>query len=301
MGSAGEYHKPVLLHECIDNMHIFPEGIYLDATFGGGGHSAEILKRLDKKGKLIVFDQDADAMKNFTPDNRVLFIRENFKYASRFIRLYKIGKINGVLADLGVSSYQFDTAERGFSNRFDASLDMRMDCRNPVTAAHIINTYPIEALIKLFEQYGEITNAKKMCAHLAKVRSQQKIETIAQWKDILQPFIYGKPQKYLAQIFQALRIEVNDELNALKIFLETISNDLDTKGRLCIITFHSLEDKIVKNWMKNETFEEIQYPIENKKIKQLKLITKKPILPTEEELRVNNRARSAKLRVAEKI
>lgn len=301
MDSAGEYHKPVLLHECIDNMNIFPEGIYLDATFGGGGHSSEILKRLGKKGKLIVFDQDADALKNFTPDNRVLFIRENFKYATRFLRLYKIGKINGVLADLGVSSYQFDTAERGFSNRFDASLDMRMDSRNPITAAHILNTYPLEALIKLFEQYGEITNAKKVCAYLVKVRSQQKIETIAQWKDLLQPFIYGKPQKYLAQVFQALRIEVNDELNALKIFLETISNDLDTKGRLCIITFHSLEDKLVKNWMKNESFEEQQNPIENKKIKQLKLITKKPILPSEEELRVNNRARSAKLRVAEKI
>jgi 16S rRNA (cytosine1402-N4)-methyltransferase len=295
------YHQSVLLHECIENLNIKPDGIYLDATFGGGGHSNEILKHLGPKGKLIVFDQDEDAKQNLPDDKRVIFVQENFRYANRFARLYKL-KLDGVLADLGVSSYQFDTAERGFSIRYDAHLDMRMDQRTPLTATHILNMYSEKRLHQLFEEYGEVSNAKTLAKKIADTRSRMKITTINEFKQAIDGLMYGNQNKYLAQVFQALRIEVNDEMNALKEFLSTITNCLQNEGRLVIITFHSLEDRIVKQWMKLESFEEEVFSfMNNEKKKQLKLVNKKPILPSAEEQKLNPRSRSAKLRVAEKI
>ncbi len=295
------YHQSVLLHECIENLNIKPNGIYLDATFGGGGHSNEILKHLGPKGKLIVFDQDEDAKQNLPDDNRVIFVQENFRYANRFARLYKL-KLDGVLADLGVSSYQFDTAERGFSIRYDAQLDMRMDQRTPLTATHILNMYSEKRLHQLFEEYGEVSNAKTLAKKIADTRSRMKITTINEFKQAIDGLMYGNQNKYLAQVFQALRIEVNDEMNALKEFLSTITNCLQNDGRLVIITFHSLEDRIVKQWMKLESFEEEVFSFKNnEKKKQLKLVNKKPILPSAEEQKLNPRSRSAKLRVAQKI
>ncbi|MBK7690323.1 MAG: 16S rRNA (cytosine(1402)-N(4))-methyltransferase RsmH [Bacteroidetes bacterium] len=295
------YHQPVLLHECIEQLNIKPDGVYLDATFGGGGHSKEILKHLGAKGKLIVFDQDADAKKNVPDDDRVIFVPENFRYAARFVRLYKLKSLDGVLADLGVSSYQFDTAERGFSTRFDAQLDMRMDKRNPVSAIEVLNTYSELKLQKLFEHYGEVTNAKVLAKTIVLGRSNNSITTTNEFKQAIGNCIYGNPNKYLAQVFQALRIEVNDELNALKDFLTGITKALSKDGRLCIITFHSLEDRIVKQWIKNERFDED--PLSLLPVKTEHTIishTKKPIVPTEREISQNPRARSAKLRVASK-
>ncbi len=297
------YHDSVLLKESIEQLDIQSDGIYLDATFGGGGHSKEILKQLGPKGKLIAFDQDKDAVRNLPDDPRLIFIPENFRYAARFVRLHKLTKLNGVLADLGVSSYQFDTAERGFSTRFDAQIDMRMDNRNPQTAMNILNQYADKKLMKLFEEYGEITNAKALVSKIIQHRGHAPIQTIQEFKQIIQAEIYGNPNKYLAQVFQALRIEVNDELGALKEFLQTITPCLSNKGRLCIITFHSLEDRIVKQWMKEESFE-AENPEQwftPKAGKRLKLVTKKPIIPGDAEQHKNNRARSAKLRVAERI
>ncbi|MBL7766029.1 MAG: 16S rRNA (cytosine(1402)-N(4))-methyltransferase RsmH [Chitinophagaceae bacterium] len=301
MTTSTFYHQAVLLHECIEQLDIRPDGVYLDATFGGGGHSKAILSRLNEKGRLIVFDQDEDARRNLPEDSRVIFVRENFRYAHRFVRLYQLGKLNGVLADLGVSSWQFDTAERGFSIRFDAPLDMRMDQRNPVTAVNILNTYPEKKLQMLFEQYGEVTNAKTLAARIIASRDQVQMRTINELKQVIAPVMYGNPNKYLAQVFQALRIEVNDELQALKDFLKQITNALDKDGRLCIITFHSLEDRIVKQWMKNESFEESHDPFQRDTVKrQLQVVHKKPITPSDAEINQNPRARSAKLRVAQK-
>jgi 16S rRNA (cytosine1402-N4)-methyltransferase len=296
------YHTSVLLQECIEQLNIIPDGVYLDATFGGGGHSKEILKHLGPKGKLIVFDQDEDAQRNI-PDgeDRIIFVPENFRYADRFVRLYKLDRLDGVLADLGVSSYQFDTAERGFSIRFDAPLDMRMDNRVGFSAADILKKYSEQKLQKLFEEYGEVTNSKTLAKRIVDIRNSSSLTTINEFKQAISTVVYGNPNKYLAQVFQALRIEVNDELNALKDFLQNITTKLSPKGRLCVITFHSLEDRIVKNWMKNETFEEVPdfLPV-MKKEKKLKIISKKPILPNDKEISRNSRARSAKLRVAEK-
>jgi 16S rRNA (cytosine1402-N4)-methyltransferase len=301
MSETTFYHTAVLLHECIDQLQIQPSGVYLDATFGGGGHSKEILKHLGPEGKLIVFDQDKDARRNLPEDSRVLFVPENFRYAARFVRLYKLGQLNGVLADLGVSSFQFDTAEKGFSIRFDAPLDMRMDQRNPITAEKIVNTYSEKQLQDVFEQYGEVTNAKTLAKRIVDVRGAMKINSIQEFKQAISTCVYGNPNKYLAQVFQALRIEVNQELNVLKEFLETITPCLAPSGRLCVITFHSLEDRIVKNWMKNERFEEEDHYLVHSKVeKRLTVKSKKPILPSEQELKQNSRSRSAKLRVAER-
>lgn len=301
MSETTFYHTAVLLHECIDQLQIQPSGVYLDATFGGGGHSKEILKQLGPEGKLIVFDQDKDARRNLPEDSRVLFVPENFRYAARFVRLYKLGQLNGVLADLGVSSFQFDTAEKGFSIRFDAPLDMRMDQRNPITAEKIVNSYSEKQLQDVFEQYGEVTNAKTLAKRIVDVRGAMKINSIQEFKQAISTCVYGNPNKYLAQVFQALRIEVNQELNVLKEFLETITPCLAPKGRLCVITFHSLEDRIVKNWMKNERFEEEDHYLVHSKVeKRLTVKSKKPILPSDQELKQNSRSRSAKLRVAER-
>lgn len=300
MSDATFYHKAVLLEECIEQLHIKPSGIYLDATFGGGGHSKEILKKLGPEGKLIVFDQDADARRNVPEDDRIIFVPENFRYASRFVRLYELGKLDGVLADLGVSSFQFDTAEKGFSIRYDAMLDMRMDQRNPITAEKILNTYSEKQLQTIFEDYGEVTNAKTLARRIIEVRQSGKLTRIQEFKQAIDTCVYGNPNKYLAQVFQALRIEVNQELNVLKEFLQTITPCLALEGRLCVITFHSLEDRLVKNWMKLESFQEEEASLlPNTKTKRLKVISKKPILPSEMEQKQNSRSRSAKLRVAE--
>lgn len=301
MSEAEFYHQAVLLQESVGQLNIKPDGVYLDATFGGGGHSRAILAQLGQEGRLIVFDQDADARKNVPDDERILFIPENFRYAARFVRLHGLKSLDGVLADLGVSSWQFDTAERGFSTRYDASLDMRMDKRNPVKAADILNEYPEPKLQMLFEQYGEVTNAKVLARRIVEARAHNPLHTIYEFKQTINACIYGNPNKYLAQVFQALRVEVNDELNALKEFLQTITKALSPEGRLCIITFHSLEDRIVKNWMKKESFEEHDFsPLPQLQTNTLQVITKKPILPTDKEIRQNPRSRSAKLRVAQK-
>jgi 16S rRNA (cytosine1402-N4)-methyltransferase len=297
------YHVPVLLNEVIENLNIKPEGIYVDCTFGGGGHSRAILQRLNENGRLIAFDQDEDAKRNIPNDNRVVFIPNNFRYLQRFLRLSGIDAVDGILADLGVSSHQFDEGERGFSIRFDASLDMRMDQRQTKTAADILNQYSEQQLHKLFEQYGEVTNSKTLAKTIVEGRRIMQLKTIENLKTVLSPIVNGNPNKYLAQVFQALRIEVNDEMGALKEMLEQVPSVLKQGGRVAIITFHSIEDRIVKTFFKDNTFEA---PEENpfattERVKVLKPVNKKPIVATAEEIKKNSRARSAKLRVAEKI
>ena len=301
---VASYHQSVLLHECIEQLAIRPDGTYLDATFGGGGHSRAILAQLGPKGRLIAFDQDADARRNLPDDPRVLFVPENFRYAARFVRLNNWGPLDGVLADLGVSSHQFDTAEKGFSIRFDAELDMRMDQRSATTAATVVNTYSRDELQRVFEQYGEVTNAKTLAAVVVQARAAGALTTIRGFKQAVAGCVYGNPNKYYAQVFQSLRIEVNQELLALREFLQSITPQLAPAGRLCVITFHSLEDRLVKNWMKDERFEEepaheawLPSPASTR---LLRVITKKPMMPSDAEIQANPRARSAKLRVAER-
>ncbi|CAN5827122.1 16S rRNA (cytosine(1402)-N(4))-methyltransferase RsmH [soil metagenome] len=300
--SAG-YHVPVLLNESIDGLNIMPDGIYVDCTFGGGGHSSKILQQLGKQGKLIAFDQDEAARKNLPEDERVLFIPQNFKHLQRFLRLHKISQVDGILADLGVSSHQFDEADRGFSIRFDAALDMRMDQRQTITAADVLKNFTEQQLHKMLEQYGEVTNSKTLAKTIVEKRAITPLQTISEFKQALQSVVKGIPQKYFAQVFQALRIEVNDELGALKELLEQIPVVLKPGGRIAIITFHSLEDRIVKNFFKSGAVTEVEkdeiYGV--KADSPFKVITKKPILPQAAETKRNSRARSAKLRVAEKI
>jgi 16S rRNA (cytosine1402-N4)-methyltransferase len=297
------YHVPVLLNEVLENLDIQPAGTYVDCTFGGGGHSRAILQRLNEHGRLIAFDQDEDARQNLPGDKRVLFVPNNFRYLQRFLRLNGIDKVDGILADLGVSSHQFDEAERGFSTRFDASLDMRMDQRQTKTAADILNDYSEQQLHKLFEQYGEVTNSKTLAKTIVEARRTTSITTIENLKNVLAPIVKGNPNKYFAQVFQALRIEVNDEMGALKEMLEQAPAVLNQGGRIAVITFHSIEDRIVKTFFKDNTFEA---PDENpfattERNRVLKPVNKKPIVATNEEIKRNNRSRSAKLRVAEKI
>lgn len=298
-----EYHIPVLFKETLDGLQVKADGVYVDCTFGGGGHSRGILQQLGPSGKLVVFDQDADAAANVPDDDRMLFVPHNFRHLQRFLRLHKYTQVTGILADLGVSSHQFDEAERGFSIRFDGPLDMRMDRRQPVTAADIIKTYPQQQLHKLFEQYGEVTNAKTLAAHLVQFRQQASLTTIDSFRALLQPVVKGNPNKYLAQVFQALRMEVNDEMGALKDMLQQAAEVLQPGGRLAVITFHSIEDRMVKNFFKQGTFEEVaDNPFSTEQKEAVwKVITKKPVTASEEELKRNPRSRSAKLRVAEKI
>lgn len=296
------YHVPVLLNEVIDGLKIIPSGVYVDCTFGGGGHSLKILEQLNAYGRLVVFDQDEDAKKNVPNDDRIIFVPHNFRHLQRFLRFHKIQKVNGILADLGVSSHQINVAERGFSTRFNAALDMRMDRNEKKTAADVIKNYSEEQLHKIFEQYGEISNSKTLAKTIVEIRKTQSLKTINEFKNSIYPLVKGNPEKYFAQVFQALRIEVNDELNVLKeMLLQTVSV-LEEGGRLAVITFHSLEDRIVKNFFKNENFEdEPSRDVFGKTVKkELKLITKKPIIPSEEELKKNPRSRSSKLRIAEK-
>lgn len=297
------YHVPVLLKEVIDGLKIIPSGTYVDCTFGGGGHSKKILEKLNDSGRLIVFDQDEDARKNVPDDERVIFVPHNFRHLQRFLRFHKINKVNGILADLGVSSHQFNEAERGFSTRFDSALDMRMNQSEKVTAADVLKDFSEEKLHKIFEKYGEVTNAKTLAKTIVEKRKTQSLNTINEFKNALYSIVKGNPEKYFAQVFQALRIEVNDELNVLKEMLLQSVEVLDQGGRIAVITFHSLEDRIVKNFFKNGNFEDEQeQDLFGNKIKnELKVITKKPITPSSEELKMNPRSRSSKLRIAEKI
>lgn len=299
MGAPTFYHTSVLLHESVEGLAIRENGVYVDATFGGGGHSRAILEKLGPNGKLVAFDQDADAWRNKPDDKRLIPVTENFRYLKKFLRLHGIKEVDGVLADLGVSSFQFDTAERGFSIRFEGPLDMRMDKRQELTAATVLKKYSEQELHKLFEQYGEVRNSKQLAKQIVAMRGKAKLNTIEELKAAIGPVMKGNPNKYLAQLFQALRIEVNDELGALKDFLQDAGTMLKTGGRLCVISFHSLEDRIVKQYIKKGGWEEDVMDMHGKK-PPLKPVTPKPIEPTEEETKNNPRARSARLRIAEK-
>lgn len=295
------YHKPVLLEACLEGLALKESGTYVDATFGGGGHTKAILDVLGDKGKVIAFDQDADAVENTWDDERLIFVHQNFKYLRRFLRFHNIEKVDGILADLGVSSHQLDTGERGFSTRFDGPLDMRMSDTDLVTAQEIINTFSEESLATIFYRYGELSNSRKIAARIVVERKKKAITTTAEFKEILKPLVPLKVQnKILAQIFQALRIEVNQELKALEVLLEQSAEVLDENGRLCMISYHSLEDRLVKRFFQHGCFDNepekdefgrTQIPL--KKVGRM-------ILPTEKEIKQNKRARSAKLRIAEK-
>ena len=296
------YHVPVLLHETIEALQIKPSGVYIDCTFGGGGHSKMILEKLGKDGRLIVFDQDKDSMANVPDDSKVTFIPHNFRHLQRFLRLEKVTSVSGILADLGVSSHQINMPERGFSTRYDAELDMRMNQSGPIKAADILKNYTEEKLHKIFEQYGEVTNSKTLAKKIVELRRSQSLKTVNEFKNAVYPIVKGNPEKYFAQVFQALRIEVNEELVALKELLMQSLDVLEEGGRLVVITFHSLEDRIVKNFFKNGNFDEEQSKdfFGRQQESTLKVITKKPITPSPEELKLNPRSRSSKLRVAEK-
>ena len=299
---AMEYHNPVLLKETVDGLNVNTEGVYVDVTFGGGGHSKEILKRLGAKGKLFAFDQDQDALKNAIDDDRFTLINENFRYIKRFLRFYGVKQVDGILADFGVSSHQFDVAERGFSTRFEANLDMRMNQQNELSAYQVINKYEEEQLKQVFLQYGELRAAPAMARAIVEYRELQPIVTSEDLKTVLKKFLPPRHEnKVLAQIYQAIRIEVNQEIEALKEFLEQTPELLKPKGRLSVISYHSLEDRLVKRFIRNGMFEgEPQrdmygnFEVPLKKINGL-------IVPSKEEIRNNSRARSAKLRIAEKI
>jgi len=296
------YHVPVLLKETIEGLAIRNDGIYVDCTFGGGGHSREILKNLGPGGKLFVFDQDEDAQRNLPNDDRVVFIHQNFRHIRSFLRLHQVDQVDGILADLGVSSHQFDEGSRGFSIRFDAKLDMRMDVRQGKTAADVLNSSSEQELHKIFERYGEVSNAKTLARVIVEKRKTTPVDTISGFQAMIKDVVKGNPNKYLAKVFQALRIEVNDEMGALKEMLENAVQLLKPEGRLAIITFHSLEDRMVKNLIRNGTTEEIQVDeIYGTKVESvLIMVNKKPIEAGEEELKRNPRSRSAKLRIAQK-
>ncbi|MCS6820130.1 MAG: 16S rRNA (cytosine(1402)-N(4))-methyltransferase RsmH [Chitinophagales bacterium] len=299
--SDAVHHVPVLLHEGVSGLITHPDGVYVDATFGGGGHAREILKRLSDKGRLIAFDQDAQAMKYVPEDKRLTFFNANFRYMQRFLRAEGITKVHGILADLGVSSYQLDAAERGFSYRYNAPLDMRMNTAGKLTAADVLNESSEEKLVSIFSRYGEVRNSKKLAAEIVKARQSRQWRFTGELVQLCRSLSKGNPQRYLSQVFQAIRMEVNDEASALETFLKQSAEVLNTGGRLAIITFHSIEDRMVKNFMKSGNIEgEHQKDEFGKILKPFRLITKKPIVPRKEELKANPRARSAKLRIAEK-
>lgn len=296
------YHVPVLLKESVDGMNIRPGGTYVDVTFGGGGHSREILSRLEKGGRLLGFDQDEDAERNIVNDPHFTFVRSNFRYLHNFLRYYEIEEVDAILADLGVSSHHFDDSERGFSFRFDGALDMRMNKRAGLTAADVLNTYDEERFADLFYLYGELKNSRKLASVIVKSRASRQIKTIGEFLEIIKP-LFGRERekKELAKVFQALRIEVNQEMEALKEMLLAATEALKPGGRLVVITYHSLEDRMVKNIMKTgnvegkaiqDFFGNLQTPF--------KLVNNKVIVPNEEEIERNPRSRSAKLRIAEK-
>ena len=300
--TAMEYHNPVLLNESIEGLNIKRDGVYVDTTFGGGGHSKEILKKLGPEGRLFAFDQDQDALLNTIEDGRFTLINENFKFIKRFLRFNGVAKVDGILADLGISSHQIDIAERGFSTRFDANLDMRMNQNNPLSAFKVINDYGEEQLRSVLWKYGELRQAPAMAKVIVEERSKSQIITTTQLKSVLKRFLqHKKENKVLAQIYQAIRIEVNQEIEALKEMLTQTPELLRIGGRLSIISYHSLEDRLVKRFIRNGLFEGEperdvygNYNVPFKKIGNL-------IVPSEEEIKLNNRARSAKLRIAERI
>lgn len=297
-----EYHNPVLLKETVDGLNIKPDGVYVDVTFGGGGHSREIMSRLGENGKLIAFDQDEDALQNAIDDDRFLLINENFRNIKRFLRFHGIKEVDGILGDFGVSSHQFDVAERGFSTRFDAELDMRMNRRGDLSAYHVVNEYDEQDLKRVFVQYGELKNGGAMANVIVSARKDKQIRNTEQLKQVLSKFLPAhKSNKILAQIYQAIRIEVNQEIDVLREFLEQSLEILKPGGRLSVISYHSLEDRLVKRYMRNGMFEgEPERDMFGRFEVPFKII-EKLIVPTEEEIAINNRARSAKLRVAEKI
>lgn len=296
------YHVPVMLKECIEALAIKPNGTYVDVTFGGGGHSREILKHLGPDGRLIAFDQDADAQRNIPDDDRFTFVDQNFRYLKNFCRLHDAIPVDGILADLGVSSYQFDQADRGFSIRFDAELDMRMNQADTLTAKEVVNTYAEADLHRIFGVYGEIQNAKSLAKTIATARLNTPLNTIADLKNAISNLIpRGKENKYLAQVFQALRIEVNQELEALKDFLAQSAEVLGTGGRLVVMSYHSLEDRLVKNFIAKGKFSgEVEKDLYGNDKKPLDAVSRGAITATEDEIKDNNRARSAKLRIAVK-
>ncbi len=296
-----EYHNPVLLEASVEGLNIKPTGIYVDVTFGGGGHSKAILKKLDANGKLVAFDQDQDALANALDDERFQLINENFRNIKRFLRFYGIKEVDGVLADLGVSSHQFDVAERGFSTRFDAELDMRMNQKDVLNAFTVVNEYAEADLKRILSEFGELTNAGAMANTIVQARSEEPIKNTEQLKQVLSRFLPAhKSHKILAQIYQAIRIEVNQEMEVLKEFLEQALDVLKPGGRLSVISYHSLEDRLVKRFMKNGLFEgEPEKDFFGNFTVPFKSIGKL-IVPSVAEIKVNNRARSAKLRIAEK-
>ncbi|MDD5506872.1 MAG: 16S rRNA (cytosine(1402)-N(4))-methyltransferase RsmH [Bacteroidales bacterium] len=296
------YHEPVLLSESIEGLALHPDGIYVDATYGGGGHARKIIEKL-RNGKLIAFDQDVDAMKNQIDDPRLLLLNHNFRYMKRFLRYYQLLPVDGILADLGVSSHQLDQPERGFSTRFDGPLDLRMDQKKELTAQHILNEYPEERLRRIFSMYGEVPNATRLAGLIVQSRATHTVTHSKQFQQIIAECIpKGNQNRYLAQVYQALRIEVNQELESLGEFLMQSLAVLKTDGRLAVITYHSLEDRMVKNFIRTGNAEgELQKDFFGKTSAPFRMINKKPITPGEDELRDNPRSRSAKLRIAEKI
>lgn len=296
------YHTPVMLKECIDGLNIRPDGTYVDVTFGGGGHSREIMKHLGIGGRLLAFDQDADAQQNIIADDRFEFIDQNFRYLKNFSRLHNAIPVNGILADLGVSSYQFDQAERGFSIRFDADLDMRMNQSAGLSAKEVVNTYQEADLHRIFGIYGEIKNAKSLARSIVTGRLNAPINTVADLKNVIVSLIpKGKENKYLAQVFQALRIEVNQELEALKDFLIQSAEVLVSGGRLVVMSYHSLEDRLVKNFIAKGKFSgEVEKDFYGNDQKPFEAVSRGAITASEDEIKNNNRARSAKLRIAVK-
>lgn len=300
---SNHYHIPVLLQACIQSLNIKPDGVYVDITFGGGGHSKEILKHLGPNGKLIAFDQDKDAAANIPNDERLIFVPQNFRYLKNYLRINGYSQVDGILGDLGVSSHQFDVAERGFSIRFDAQLDMRMNQQSDLTAYHVINSYEERQLLSIFKNYGEINNAFKLAKIICEKRIEKSIESTNELKQVIKPCMPKfEENRYLAKVFQAIRMEVNQEMEALKECLTQCVEVLKPGGRLVIMSYHSLEDRLVKNIMKTGNID----GIEEKDIvfgtskKVFKLLGSKPIIPSDEEIKNNSRARSAKLRVAEK-
>ena len=297
-----EYHSPVLLNESVNGLAIKKNGVYVDVTFGGGGHSREILQHLGPEGRLFAFDQDKDALSNTIKDDRFVLINENFKFMKRFLRFHDVKAVDGILADFGVSSYQFDAPERGFSIRFDAPLDMRMNQEDKLSAKTIVDSYSEEELRRIFWDFGELRSAPAIARTIVEARSERPIETTFELKKLLLKFLpRGKNNKILAQIYQAIRIEVNNELEVLKLFLIASKELLKTEGRLSVISYHSLEDRLVKRFIRNGMFQGEperdvfgNYSVPLEKVGKL-------IVPTDEEIKINNRARSAKLRIAKKI
>lgn len=297
------YHIPVLLHDAVEMLVQDNAGVYVDVTFGGGGHSREILSRLDGQGKLVAFDQDQDAKNNLIDDVRFEFVPQNFSFVKNNLRMMGLYPVDGLLADLGVSSHQFDTAERGFSFRFEADLDMRMDRQAALSAKKVLNGYEEEELAKVFWLYGEIKNSRKLARVIVRARSQEKIKTVGQFKDVIKGLVPEvKQKKFLAQVFQALRIEVNDEMEVLRLLLEQLADVIKLGGRVVFITYHSLEDRMVKNFIKSGNVDgTLEKDFYGNVIRPFKEVNRKPMLPNDEEIEINPRSRSAKMRVAERI